>query len=66
MRKMNDLLDHAKLGFCLWDIIPIVLIAAVVIVFFIKRHKMKKEERKLLEDLEVFESEKVEENGKDD
>lgn len=64
--RMTELLDHAKLGFCLWDIIPIVLLAAVIIVFFIKRSKMKKEEKELLEELKAFDSDKTKKGGKDD
>lgn len=36
---------HTSLGFCMWDIPALIVLAAMVVVFAVHRHKQKKREK---------------------
>lgn len=37
--------DHTILGFCIWDIPALIVLAATIVVFLVHRHKQKKREK---------------------
>ncbi len=59
---MSNLLDHAQAGICLWDIIPVILMAAVVVLFIIRFKKVKKEKEELIDKLRSFEEDETKED----
>ena len=48
---MNFLLENTRFGFCWFDLIAVLILAAFLICFAVKRHDMKKEEKELEEEL---------------
>lgn len=42
---MAYLLEHTKLGFCWWDLLALLILLAVVIVYLVRRHNLKKERK---------------------
>ncbi len=42
-----EFLENATLGFCWWDIPALVLLIAVAVLFFVRRHKLNEEKKKL-------------------
>lgn len=45
---MAYLLEHTKFGFCMWDLIALIVLIVVIAAFAWKHHEMKRE----LKDLE--------------
>lgn len=41
------MLGQGFLGFCIWDIPALILLVAVIIIFFALNHKMKQKEKEL-------------------
>mgnify|MGYP000594544532 CR=1 FL=1 len=50
-RYMAYLLEHTKLGFCWWDLLALLILLAVVIVYLVRRHNLKKEQKDLEDQL---------------
>lgn len=48
---MSYIIEHTKLAFCWWDVLALVILAAVIAVFAWKVRSMKKEEQDLQEQL---------------
>ena len=48
---MLHLGQHAVLGFCWWDLLALAVLAAVVILFVVRRQKMKEAEEELESEL---------------
>ena len=48
---MAYLLEHTKLGFCWWDLLALLILLAVVIVYLVRRHNLKKEQKDLEDQL---------------
>lgn len=44
---MAYILEHTKLGWCWWDLPAFLVLAAVVIIYLIKRHNLKTEQEEL-------------------
>ena len=42
---------HGFLGFCIWDIPALIVLAAIIVLFAVHSHKMKREEKELEEGL---------------
>lgn len=49
---MSYLIEHTRLGFCIVDLVALAVLAAVIAYFAVKRHRLRKEEQELEEDLE--------------
>ena len=61
---MAYLLEHTKLGFCWWDLLALLILLAVVIVYLVRRHNLKKEQKDLEDQLSDFYAEdSVKENN---
>lgn len=62
---MAYLLEHTKLGFCWWDLLALLILLAVVIVYLVRRHNLKKEQKDLEDQLaDLYAGDSVEEEGK--
>lgn len=62
---MAYLLEHTKLGFCWWDLLALLILLAVVIVYLVRRHNLKKEQKDLEDQLaDLYAEDSVEEEGK--
>ncbi len=44
---MSYIFEHTVFGFCWWDLIAALILAAVIALFVWKHHEMKKQERDL-------------------
>lgn len=44
---MRFIFEHTTPGFCWWDIPALLILIAVIAVFAVKHHSMKKEEKEL-------------------
>lgn len=44
---MSYIIQHTRLGFCWWDLAALAVLIAVVVVFAVKHHRMKTEEKEL-------------------
>lgn len=61
---MAYLLEHTKLGFCWWDLLALLILLAVVIVYLIRRHNLKKEQKDLEDQLsDLYAEDSVKENN---
>ena len=61
---MAYLLDHTKLGFCWWDLLALLILLAVVIVYLVRRHNLKKEQKDLEDQLsDLYAEDSVKENN---
>ncbi len=61
---MAYLLEHTKLGFCWWDLLALLILLAVVIVYFVRRHNLKKEQKDLEDQLsDLYAEDSVKENN---
>ena len=61
---MAYLLEHTKLGFCWWDLLALLILLAVVIVYLVRRHNLKKEQKDLEDQLsDLYAEDSVEENN---
>ena len=61
---MAYLLEHTKLGFCWWDLLALLILLAVVIVYLVRRHNLKKEQKDLEDQLSDLNAEdSVKENN---
>ena len=59
---MAYLLEHTKLGFCWWDLLALLILLAVVIVYLVRRHNLKKEQKELEDQLaDLYAGDSVEE-----
>lgn len=57
---MSYVLQHTMLWFCWWDLPVLIVLIAVIAGFAVKRHKMKKEEKNLEDQLsELYADETV-------
>ena len=61
---MAYLLEHTKLGFCWWDLLALLILLAVVIVYLVRRHNLKKEQKDLEDQLsDLYAEDAVKENN---
>lgn len=61
---MAYLLEHTKLGFCWWDLLALLILLAVVIVYLVRRHNLKKEQKDLEDQLsDLYAQDSVKENN---
>lgn len=61
---MAYLLEHTKLGFCWWDLLALLILLAVVIVYLVRRHNLKKEQKYLEDQLsDLYAEDSVKENN---
>ena len=61
---MAYLLEHTKLGFCWWDLLALPILLAVVIVYLVRRHNLKKEQKDLEDQLsDLYAEDSVKENN---
>lgn len=61
---MAYLLEHTKLGFCWWDLLALLILLAVVIVYLVRRHNLKKEQKNLEDQLsDLYAEDSVKENN---
>ena len=61
---MAYLLEHTKLGFCWWDLLALFILLAVVIVYLVRRHNLKKEQKDLEDQLsDLYAEDSVKENN---
>ena len=61
---MAYLLEHTKLGFCWWDLLALLILLAVVIVYLVRRHNLKKEQKDLEDQLsDLYAEDSVKENS---
>ena len=61
---MAYLLEHTKLGFCWWDLLALLISLAVVIVYLVRRHNLKKEQKDLEDQLsDLYAEDSVKENN---
>lgn len=63
---MAYLFEHTKLGFCWWDLLALLILLAVVIVYLVRRHNLKKEQKDLEDQLaDLYAEDSIEEDNKD-
>ena len=61
---MAYLLEHTKLGFCWWELLALLILLAVVIVYLVRRHNLKKEQKDLEDQLsDLYAEDSVKENN---
>ena len=61
---MAYFLEHTKLGFCWWDLLALLILLAVVIVYLVRRHNLKKEQKDLEDQLsDLYAEDSVKENN---
>ena len=61
---MAYLLEHTKLGFCWWDLLALLILLALVIVYLVRRHNLKKEQKDLEDQLsDLYAEDSVKENN---
>ena len=61
---MAYLLEHTKPGFCWWDLLALLILLAVVIVYLVRRHNLKKEQKDLEDQLsDLYAEDSVKENN---
>ena len=61
---MAYLLEHTKLGFCWWDLLALLILLAVVVVYLVRRHNLKKEQKDLEDQLsDLYAEDSVKENN---
>lgn len=61
---MAYLLEHTKLGFCWWDLLALLILLAVVIVYLVRRHNLKKEQKDLEDQLsDLYAEDSVKKNN---
>ena len=61
---MAYLLEQTKLGFCWWDLLALLILLAVVIVYLVRRHNLKKEQKDLEDQLsDLYAEDSVKENS---
>ena len=61
---MAYLLEHTKLGFCWWDLLALIILLAEVIVYRVRRHNLKKEQKDLEDQLsDLYAEDSVKENN---
>lgn len=61
---MAYLLEHTKLGFCWWDLLALLVLLTVVIVYLVRRHNLKKEQKDLEDQLsDLYAEDSVKENN---
>ncbi len=48
---MSYLLEHTVFGFCWWDLPALIVLICVVAAFAVQRHKLKKQEKELEDQL---------------
>ena len=52
------------LGFCWWDLLALLILLAVVIVYLVRRHNLKKEQKDLEDQLsDLYAEDSVKENN---
>lgn len=56
---MSYIFAHTKLWFCWWDLPAAIILIAIAVIFVVRRHKMKKQEKKLEDYLSELEAEGV-------
>lgn len=62
---MAYLFEHTKLGFCWWDLLALIILLAVIIVYLVRRHNLKKEQKDLEDQLaDLYAEDSVEEENK--
>ena len=48
---MAYVLEHTKLGFCWWDIPALLVLAAIVVIYLIRSHDLKKQQKEMEDQL---------------
>lgn len=62
---MAYLFEHTKLGFCWWDLLALIILLAVIIVYLVRRHNLKKEQKDLEDQLaDLYAEDSIEEENK--
>ena len=62
---MAYLFEHTKLGFCWWDLLALLILLAVIIVYLVRRHNLKKEQKELEDQLaDLYAEDSIEEDNK--
>ena len=61
---MSYIFSHTVLGFCWWDLLALLILLAVVIVYLVRRHNLKKEQKDLEDQLsDLYAEDSVKENN---
>lgn len=48
---MAYVLEHTKLGFCWWDIPALLVLAAIVVIYLLRSHDLKKQQKEMEDQL---------------
>ena len=48
---MSYVLEHTRLGFCWWDLPALIVLLAVIVIFLVKHHNQKTDEKELEDSL---------------
>ena len=61
---MSYIFEHTRLGFCWWDLLALIILLAVIIVWIVKRHDLKKEQNDYEDQLsDLYAGDSVEAGG---
>lgn len=56
---MSYIFAHTKLWFCWWDLPAAIILIAIAVMFIVRHHRMKKQEKRLEDYLAELEAERV-------
>lgn len=56
---MSYIFAHTKLWFCWWDLPAAIILIAIAVIFIVRHHRMKKQEKRLEDCLAELEAERV-------
>lgn len=56
---MSYIFAHTKLWFCWWDLPAAIILIAIAVIFIVRHHRMKKQEKRLEDYLAELEAERV-------
>ena len=61
---MSYIFEHTRLGFCWWDLLALIILLAVIIVWIVKRHDLKREQNDYEDQLsDLYAGDSVEAGG---
>ena len=61
---MRYIIAHSRLVFCWWDLLALIILLAVIIVWIVKRHDLKKEQNDYEDQLsDLYAGDSVEAGG---